>query len=76
MTNEDKGGNLAPHDARFYKRLLDRLNDGVYFVDRNRRITYWNEGSARLTGFSAEEAVGRNCQDDFLCHVDNSWATK
>lgn len=39
----------GPADALFYKRLLDRLNDGVYFVDRDRRITYWNQGAARLT---------------------------
>ncbi len=57
-------------DTLFYKRLLDRLNDGVYFVDQDRRITYWNEGAAKLTGFVAQEAVGRHCHDDFLCHVD------
>ena len=25
-----------------YRRILDSLYDGVYLVDPNRRITYWN----------------------------------
>ena len=40
-----------------YKELLDRLSDGVYFVDRNRQILYWNEGGTRLTGYEPEEMV-------------------
>jgi diguanylate cyclase (GGDEF)-like protein/PAS domain S-box-containing protein len=68
VSNQDHGAGLL--DPLFYKRLLDHLNDGVYFVDSDRRITYWNEGAQRLTGYSPEEAVGRRCHDDFLCHVN------
>ena len=60
----------VPRDPNFYKELLDHMSDGVYFVDRNRRILYWNEGAFRLTGYKSEELVGRCCQDDTLCHVD------
>lgn len=56
--------------AEFYKELLDHMSDGVYFVDRNRRILYWNQGATRLTGFRPEDIVGRCCADDTLCHVD------
>ncbi len=38
----------------FYKQLLDNLYDGVYFVDRDRAITYWNKGTERLTGYTAD----------------------
>jgi len=72
MSNDSPHAGCASEDTQFYKRLLDRLNDGVYFVDHERRITYWNEGAAKLTGFAAEEAMGRYCHDDFLCHVDRS----
>ena len=61
---------MAPTDPSFYKDLLDHMSDGVYFVDRERRILYWNEGAFRLTGYNAEELVGRCCQDNTLCHVD------
>jgi diguanylate cyclase (GGDEF)-like protein/PAS domain S-box-containing protein len=55
----------------FYKELLDHMSDGVYFVDRERRILYWNEGAFRLTGYKSEEILGKRCQDDILCHVDS-----
>ena len=38
-------------DEKFYRELLDNLNDGVYFVDRDRRITYWSKGAERITGY-------------------------
>lgn len=54
----------------FYKSLLDNLYDGVYFVDTERRITYWNLGAERLTGYDTEEVVGRFCRENILEHVD------
>jgi diguanylate cyclase (GGDEF)-like protein/PAS domain S-box-containing protein len=56
----------------FYKALLDHMSEGVYFVDRERRILYWNEGAFQLTGYKAEELLGRFCQDDILGHIDAS----
>jgi diguanylate cyclase (GGDEF)-like protein/PAS domain S-box-containing protein len=56
--------------ASFHEKLLDSLYDGVYFVDKDRRITYWNHGAETLTGYSATDAVGRNCFENFLEHVD------
>jgi diguanylate cyclase (GGDEF)-like protein/PAS domain S-box-containing protein len=61
-------GDFAP---AFHERLLDSLFDGVYFVDKERRIQYWNKGAEYLTGFTADEAVGRHCFDNFLMHVDD-----
>lgn len=54
----------------FHKKLLDSLFDGVYFVDTERKITYWNQGAENLTGYSASESVGRSCYENFLAHVD------
>jgi len=61
---------MTLNDAGFYRELLDRISDGVYFVDRNRKILYWSEGASRLSGYTAEELLGRCCQDNILCHVD------
>ena len=57
-------------DGDFYKKLLDEFYDGVYFVDRDRQITYWNRGAERITGYSAPEVMGRRCMDNILMHVD------
>ena len=50
--------------------IIDSLSDGVYVCDRDRRITYWSKSAERITGWKAEDVVGRRCLDDVLCHVD------
>jgi diguanylate cyclase (GGDEF)-like protein/PAS domain S-box-containing protein len=64
------GAGGAPDGDRFYKELLDNLYDGVYFVDLQRRVTYWNRGAERLTGYGSQEVLGRSCADDILVHHD------
>ena len=54
----------------FYRELLDRLDDCVYFVDRDRRLLFWNKAAEELTGFARSEVVGRRCPDNILCHAD------
>jgi len=49
----------------FYREILDNLYDGIFFVDRDGRIIYWNKGAASLTGYSAGDVVGRNYCDIF-----------
>jgi diguanylate cyclase (GGDEF)-like protein/PAS domain S-box-containing protein len=58
-----------PEDRDFYKDLIDNLYDGVYFVDRKRVITYWNKGAERITGYKADQVVGRSCRDNVLNHI-------
>ena len=64
------GSAAAYSDGSFHGRLLDSLYDGVYFVDAERSITYWNKGAERLTGYTAAEALGKHCYDNFLMHVN------
>lgn len=59
-------------DDTFYKNLLDNLYDGVYFVDVNRKITYWNSSANRISGYSGEEMVGHFCFNNILNHVDQN----
>lgn len=58
--------------SSFYEKLLDNMHDGVYFVNRDRKITYWNSGAETLSGFTAAEAVGKRCFDNLLGHVDET----
>lgn len=58
-----------PTSSDFHKSLIDNLHDGVYFVDSTRRISYWNHGAERLTGYSREKMVGCFCFDNMLDHV-------
>jgi diguanylate cyclase (GGDEF)-like protein/PAS domain S-box-containing protein len=56
--------------SSFYRRALDTIYNGVYFVDRNKRILFWNEGAERILGYSREEIEGRHCLSDILKHTD------
>jgi diguanylate cyclase (GGDEF)-like protein/PAS domain S-box-containing protein len=51
--------------------VLESIDEGVYFVDRERRITYWNKAAARITGYSQKQVIGTKCSDNLLRHVDN-----
>ncbi len=53
-----------------YRQLLDHLYDGLYFVDLERRITFWNRTAEQITGFTADEVLGSHCYDNILNHVD------
>lgn len=61
-----------PDKKDFYKDIIDNLYDGVYFVDRERVITYWNKGAERITGYSPTHTVGRSCRDNLLNHVTSN----
>ena len=30
----------------------------------------WSKSATRITGWSAEEVIGRRCLDNILCHID------
>ncbi|MEJ2109409.1 MAG: GGDEF domain-containing protein [Acidobacteriota bacterium] len=55
-----------------YQELLSNIRDGVYFTDIERRITYWNAGAERITGYKAMEVVGKRCADNILIHIDRT----
>jgi len=57
-------------DSNFCLKLLDNVFDGVYFAGKDKRITYWNEGAEKITGYSAAEVMGKRCSDGVLKHVD------
>ncbi len=60
-----------PIGKESYEKLLDSLYDGVYYVDRERRITCWNRGAEELTGYGSSEVVGRSGWDNILMHIDD-----
>ncbi|HPR64501.1 MAG TPA: sigma 54-interacting transcriptional regulator [Thermoanaerobaculia bacterium] len=54
----------SPYErCQIYERILDHINEGVFVVDRDMRITYFNAAAERITGFSAAEAIGEYCYD-------------
>jgi two-component system cell cycle response regulator len=53
-----------------YFSILNNIYDGVYFVNIDRQILFWNKGAERITGYSYDEVSNRYCYDNLLHHVD------
>jgi PAS domain S-box-containing protein len=60
-------------DTRTISELIfQSISDGVFTVDENRIITAFNRAAEQITGFDAQEAVGKHCFDIFraeFCHT-------
>jgi PAS domain S-box-containing protein len=54
------------------KDFYEAMNDGVYIVDRKRTIVYWNKAAERISGYTAEEVIGKSCADNILIHVTDT----
>jgi len=55
-----------------YLSIINNLSDGIYFVNANRQITFWNAAAEEITGYKAEEVLGSSCGDNLLNHIDAS----
>jgi PAS domain S-box-containing protein len=51
------GGEMVP--------LVDHLSDGLFIVDRDRRILLFNAAAQRITGVESDDALGRTCHEIF-----------
>jgi PAS domain S-box-containing protein/diguanylate cyclase (GGDEF)-like protein len=54
-----------------FRTVMEELQVGVYFTDRERRIVFWNSGAERITGYLRQEVVGRCCRENLLTHCDH-----
>jgi PAS domain S-box-containing protein len=53
--------------------ILDSINEGVFTVDPQWRITAFNRAAERITGVSRRDAIGKTCCDVFhadICEKD------
>jgi PAS domain S-box-containing protein len=66
-----------------HSQLLDSVPDGVFTVDADWRITFFNRAAEQITGIRRQEALGRRCCDVFrasicetACALKQSLATR
>lgn len=48
-----------------FRTVLDSIADGVFTVDLDWNITFFNRAAESITGVPASEALGRQCRDVF-----------
>jgi len=54
------------------RTILDSVAEGVFTVDHEFRIAYFNRAAERITGVSRENAMGRRCCDVFQASICDS----
>lgn len=55
-------GNESPQAVDFLEQLA-HTGDGVFAVDAQHRIVFWNPAAESLLGFPAREVLNKRCQD-------------
>jgi len=43
-------------------QIFDSMADGVFTMDNQGRISFWNKSMERISGYTAKEALGQSCQ--------------
>ncbi|MGD8780227.1 MAG: sigma 54-interacting transcriptional regulator [Ignavibacteria bacterium] len=60
-------------DNEIKDHILDSIGEGVFTVDKNFRINFFNKAAERITGFKRKEVNGKFCKHVFkaeLCFTD------
>jgi len=55
-----------------YQIILDNITDGVYAIDLNWQVTYFNRAAEKITGIPRKEAIGRPCFEVLRSNVCES----
>ncbi len=50
-------------NPKLFRHLVEDLPVGIYIVDRDRTIRFWNHGLERITGYLSHEVVGHVLED-------------
>ncbi|MBW1991820.1 MAG: sigma 54-interacting transcriptional regulator [Deltaproteobacteria bacterium] len=63
---------MASHLTPQSEIILNSIADGVFTVDRDWRVTFFNQAAETITGVPAAEALGRPCYEVFRANVCES----
>lgn len=50
-------------DPRYFSLILDTVDHGIFTVNAKGKITSFNHAAEAITGYDAEEVMGRSCSD-------------
>jgi diguanylate cyclase (GGDEF)-like protein/PAS domain S-box-containing protein len=57
-------------NSEIFRTVLESLQTGVYLVDTDRRILFWNDGAERITGYLRHQVLGHFCRENILMYCD------
>jgi PAS domain S-box-containing protein len=59
--------NISPSDVG--SLLLNSVSDGIYAIDMDFKIIFFNKAAEHITGVSEKEAMGKKCYDVFRSNM-------
>lgn len=65
-------GHTDPLKPGLFADICDLATEGIYAVDLDRQIVYWNPAAEKISGYGTRSVLGRRCSDRMLRHCDAS----
>jgi len=56
-------------ERKLVNTILDSITEGVFTIDGDWKITSFNRAAEKITGMSAQEAIGKKCSDVFQANI-------
>lgn len=60
ITNRKEAERKLKSQSEYSKLLLETIPSGVYSIDKSQQITSWNHMAEKITGYTADEVMGKN----------------
>ncbi len=69
LKTKKKPANKYQHRNNNFETILDSIADGVFTIDLDFNITYFNGAAQKITGVSSDQALGQKCFDVFRANI-------
>jgi PAS domain S-box-containing protein len=68
-TPANRAKRVALDVARYRDPILDSINEGVFTIDLDWRVTSFNRAAEKITGIRREVAIGHRCSEVFRANI-------
>ncbi len=59
---------MSINNGDLFLQLTDVMPFGIYVVDHNKHVIFWNQLAQQITGYRAQDVIGRGCSEALLSH--------
>ncbi|MBW2107734.1 MAG: sigma 54-interacting transcriptional regulator [Deltaproteobacteria bacterium] len=65
VVQESLAGVVYKNNHKTLEAVFDSLTEGIIIHDAHRRIEFFNKAAQAITGYSAEDVIGKDCHEVF-----------
>jgi len=69
LNSRKKSVSKVKHRNNNFETILDSIADGVFTIDLDYNITYFNSAAQQITGVPGDQALGQKCFDVFRANI-------